>query len=208
MSLQQTQAAPSAIEIRQARSRDVPTVSETLGRAFLADPVFNWIVPDEAQLRGTIAGFFRLFCKAVQPYDEIHVAAQGIGAALWVPAGRPPVVPEFEEAFTEEALALAAEYAPRLGSLMEVMEQHHPTEPHQYLWFLGVNPLWQGRGIGSALLQPVLDRLDRKSTPAYLEATSPSNRRLYERHGFDVVGVIDEHGGAPLWPMWREPRAS
>jgi hypothetical protein len=34
------------------------------------------------------------------------------------------------------------------------------------------------------------------------------NLRLYERHGFDVVSTINEHGGAPLWSMWREPRAS
>ena len=33
------------------------------------------------------------------------------------------------------------------------------------------------------------------------------NVRLYERHGFDVTGVIDAHGGAPLYPMWRDPLA-
>lgn len=40
---------------------------------------------------------------------------------------------------------------------------------------------------------------------AYLEATSPLNRRLYERHGFEVTGEIQLPNGPAMWPMWREP---
>jgi ribosomal protein S18 acetylase RimI-like enzyme len=85
------------------------------------------------------------------------------------------------------------------------MEEQHPHAPHEYLWFLGVHPAWQGHGIGAALLNAVLDRLDTEDTAAYLEATSPDNVRLYLRHGFEITGVINAHGGAPLWQMWREP---
>ena len=34
------------------------------------------------------------------------------------------------------------------------------------------------------MLAPALERCDRKSTPAYLEATSLQNLRLYERKGW------------------------
>jgi ribosomal protein S18 acetylase RimI-like enzyme len=211
MSLQSerpTENRVAEVRIERAGARELPIVSETLGRAFFDDPVFAWVIPDEGERRRTIAEFFMLFARAVQPYDEICLADSGVGAALWVPPGQPPVAPEFEKEFVARSIALAGEHAVKLGAITEAMEKHHPTEPHQYLWFLGVNPAWQGRGVGSALLQPVLERCDRKSTPAYLEATSPNNVRLYERHGFDVIGIIDEHGGAPLWPMWREPRAN
>ena len=82
----------------------------------------------------------------------------------------------------------------------------HPHEPHHYLGILGVSPELQGRGIGSALMQPVLERCDRDGMPAYLEATTPRNRALYERHGFRVVLQVRwPDGGPPLWPMWRDP---
>ena len=61
--------------------------------------------------------------------------------------------------------------------------------------------------IGSALLHEVLDRADREHLPAYLEATSPRNRALYERHGFEVTGELRCADCPPLWAMWRAPRA-
>ena len=35
---------------------------------------------------------------------------------------------------------------------------------------------------------PVLERCDDERLPAYLETTSPRNRALYQRHGFEITG--------------------
>src|SRR5205809_572948 len=78
-------------------------------------------------------------------------------------------------------------------------------EPHAYLFLLGARPRWQSRGLGSALLRTVLEQCDREGTPAYLEASSPDNRRLYLRHGFEVTGEIALPDGPSMWPMWRAP---
>lgn len=86
-----------------------------------------------------------------------------------------------------------------------LLDEHHPQDPHEYLWFLGVVPAAQGHGIGSALMAPVLERADRAGAPAYLEATSPRNRALYERHGFEPGPAIAVGAGPPMWPMWRRP---
>lgn len=83
----------------------------------------------------------------------------------------------------------------------------YPTEPPYYLQWAATDPSRQGQGIGSALLTPVLQRLDRDGMPAYTEATSPRNRKLYERHGFAVLSEIAPAGCSPLYPMWREPAA-
>jgi len=96
--------------------------------------------------------------------------------------------------------------ADRWGELVALLDDNHPHHAeHDYLWFAAVRPAWQGRGYGSALLRAVLDRADRTGTPAYLDATSPDNRRLYERHGFRVIGELAVAGGPRVWQMWREP---
>ena len=72
---------------------------------------------------------------------------------------------------------------------------------------IGIGPGWQGRGFGSALLRPILERCDRERLPAYLEASSPRNRALYERHGFEVAEEMRVSDSPPLWRMWREAKS-
>ena len=87
------------------------------------------------------------------------------------------------------------------------MEKHHPRQPeHWYLAVLGTDPDHQGKGIGSALLQPVLERCDLEEVPAYLESSKEANIAFYARHGFELRDPIETEGGPTLYPMWREPR--
>ncbi len=79
--------------------------------------------------------------------------------------------------------------------------QQPADEVRRRVGFLGL----QGCGLGTAMLRAVLDRADRTGVAAYLEATSPDNRRLYQRHGFVVTGELAIVGGPSLWAMWREP---
>ena len=71
--------------------------------------------------------------------------------------------------------------------------------------FLGVLPAAQRRGRGGRC-SATGSRADIDTVPAYVEASSPRNRPLYERHGFcDTGAPIDLPDGPPLWPKWREP---
>jgi GNAT superfamily N-acetyltransferase len=85
----------------------------------------------------------------------------------------------------------AAEQEEVFGSMGQ-MGRVPPTEPHWDLPFIGVDVTKQSRGYGSALLRHALERCDRDRLPAYLDATSPLNKPLYERHGFEELGVIQK----------------
>jgi len=91
--------------------------------------------------------------------------------------------------------------------LLNLVEGMHPHEPHWYLATLGTAVELQGQGVGSALMQPVLEHCDAEGLPAYLESSKERNVPFYRRHGFEVVKEVPLPGGGPkLWTMWREPR--
>jgi GNAT superfamily N-acetyltransferase len=90
---------------------------------------------------------------------------------------------------------------------MGQMAEFHPQEPHWYLPLIGVDTTKQGQGYGSALLVHALARCDEDGLPAYLEASSPRNKVLYARHGFEEIGVIQAGSSPPMWPMLRPARA-
>ena len=80
----------------------------------------------------------------------------------------------------------------------------HPSDPHWYLGILGTDPVHQGCGVASALMEPTLERCDAAGFPAYLESSKQSNLPFYERHGFRVTGKVEVHGGPTLWSMSRK----
>ena len=90
---------------------------------------------------------------------------------------------------------------------LATLDKAHPDEqPHYYLGILGTDPDHQGKGLGSAAMQPVLDRCDSEGLGAYLESSKEQNVPFYRRHGFEVTGEVRMPGGPPLWPMWRDPQ--
>ena len=187
--------------IRRAGFDDLAATAGVLAAAFQDDPVFSWCVPDATRRAAVLPTFFRLVANAIAVHDDIHVAAvtsrpvSGAidGAAMWLPPGATPV-DDLEAPFAE----LFGDDAGRTFEIVGLLEEHHPQTLHDYLWFLGVDPAAQGQGIGGALL-----RHPRRTGPAYLEATSKDNRRLYERHGFEVVDELTVGGSPTIWAMWR-----
>jgi GNAT superfamily N-acetyltransferase len=145
--------------------------------------------------------FFGAVADSYSSFDELWDVEEGVTAAVWAPPGA-----EEDEQLGEQVVEIAGEYGDRLGLVLGLLEENHPAEPHYYLFLLGTRPGWQGQGLGSALMRPMLERCDRDGVPAYLEATSEGNRRLYLRHGFEVTEELLLPDGPPLWRMWRAPR--
>jgi len=167
-----------------------------------------WLFPAEPSRSRRCARLFRIMLAAhYLPSRTVWTTQDIEGAALWSPPGHW----NFTNAeLARNALGMLASLGRHTGRalrLLSTMDKAHPAEPHWYLGVLGTSPAHQGKGIGSALLQPVLDRCDAEGMPAYLESSKESNIAFYARHGFELRGEITLPGGPTIWPMWRDPRA-
>ena len=184
-------------------------MTDTLARAFDDDPVMNYLVKQDARRAERLRRLMRMALNPMTfPYGETYVAERFEGVALWNPPGQlmHGLVANLR------MLPLMAQIAglsglPRALGALGLMEAKHPKEPHYYLLAIGVDPAMQGRGVGSQLMAPMLERCDREHMPAYLESSKARNVPLYERHDFEVVEELPIARGGPLaWRMWRKPR--
>ncbi|QCD58188.1 GNAT family N-acetyltransferase [Streptomyces hawaiiensis] len=198
------------VAIRTAGEGDRELIVRLLDEAFQDDPVSGWVFPGAEDRRAKHPGLMAAFTDIVLAAGRIDVTEDGSACALWlsVPAGEGHDDHDAEDegpAQVREAVDPDNERIERIGRLTAAI---HPTgRAHEYLWMIGVAPGRQGEGLGTALVEAVLDRCDREGLPAYLEASNARSRKLYERLGFEPAGpVLDLPDGPSMWPMWREPR--
>lgn len=124
-------------------------------------------------------------------------------AALWLP---PNIHPDEDKLISLAQRTVSEHIQKDFLLVFERMGRYHPSEPHWFLPFLGVDPLQQGKGFGSALLQHTLIQCDRDSKLAYLESSNPKNNPLYQRHGFEILGTIQVGPSPTIFAMLRRPK--
>ena len=151
------------MQVRKATDADVTALSQSLARAFYDDPVISWMIPDDAKrLRLGPFGFETWLGKIYMPKAEVYTDETRKVGALWAPPGK-----------WRMSVGLQARLAPRMFRLFGVrrmptilkglatLDKAHPdAQPHYYLGILGTDPDHQGKGLGGAAMQPVLDRCD------------------------------------------------
>jgi GNAT superfamily N-acetyltransferase len=194
-------------DIRKLTAQDVPAISTALARAFEDDPVMSWVFQSDSDRIARLEKAFSLFLRKIWlPQEECYATDRLFGGALWLPPGKWHLGVGAQLKLLPNMISVVGRNLPRLFMVLNMIEKKHPKEPHYYLAVLGVEPEFQGRGFGGALMQPVLKRCDREGIPAYLESSKRRNVVLYERHGFKVVEELNlPKDGPPIWRMWRDP---
>ncbi|MGH6641058.1 GNAT family N-acetyltransferase [Hypericibacter sp.] len=190
------------ISVKVSSLSDESKIMDVIGLSFIADPVLRWMYPDLQQFVVYLPQLTKAYGGRAIDHGSAYYVDGYWGAALWLP----PDIHSDDEAF---AVLLDRSIGDQKNDAVATFQQtadFHPRGPHWFLAVIGVDPIHQHKGIGSALIKCGLVPCDRDHLPAYLEATNPKNIPLYERHGFELLGTIQLSGCPPLFPMLRRPR--
>ncbi len=202
------------ISITRASVDQLPSAAVILAEAFIDDPVMAAILPPCDRRRERLTTLFLAILRSgPHPAGAVDIAVRDsdgvvVGAAAWEAPGSLRgstwrhllELPRFAEALGVRGLIPAARILFR-------MERTRPSVPHWYLGQIGVSSAARGLGVGSRLLATHLAVVDAGRQYAYLESSTPANRRLYLRSGFEERGVIDGIPGAAPVAMLRIPQA-
>jgi ribosomal protein S18 acetylase RimI-like enzyme len=206
MSSEHAQRLAAARQPRRAKPEDVGALTQLLVSAFFNDPVFNWTVRHGPKRATALGQFFFWFLQRAIPGGEVWMSGDGATCTVWFP----PDTSASPRGFAEQ-LKLLPMYIQicgfarlRYGAAMSAaLENSHPHDRHFYLLFMAVDPRFQGLGLGSAILEATLKRVDAAHMPAYLENSNPRNTRLYEHAGFVAQKNVSPKGAPPMLAMWR-----
>jgi ribosomal protein S18 acetylase RimI-like enzyme len=191
--------------VKTAIESDEADVIDALKLAFVADPATRWVWPDPQKYLSHFSSFVKAFGGKAFAYNSAYYFENYSGAALWLPPNVYPDVDPLIALLQSSGSEDAKKDGPKV---FEKMSSYHPTKPHWYLPLLGVDPLYQRKGLGSALMQHAIVACDLDNNFAYLESSNPKNIPFYEYHGFELLGKIQINTSPPIFPMLRKPRKS
>ena len=194
--------------ISPASPADLPAVASVLAQAFAGDPVLAAVTGRPSP---TAEALMRLFAPLLRsgafPLGGVDVARRAdgevVGAAVWEPPGAAKHLMRQVLELPSFVGALGLRGIRHALRTQGLLAQHRPAEKHWYLAQIGAIASARGTGVGSALIESRLARIDAAGAPAYLEASNERNRRLYARKGFQAIAPITGIDGARPTAMWR-----
>jgi len=188
-----------------ASAADWKQLGDITAKAFIADPVTNWVLGNPASMPA-------LFRTQARELYLKHGVCQMVGneaATMWMQPGVSAEVPSSAMLKLLPKLIANGGFGTiaRAQAVGEVMEANHPKDPHAYLFTIGAVPEGRGKGNAGKLLRAMLDVCDAQSVSAYLENSNPINHGLYSAFGFEKISEFRaDEDAPPLAGMWRKPR--
>jgi len=193
----------SAQPFSPVRENDHGRALDTLVLAFSADPVERWMYPDARQYLTCFPLFLAAFGGRAFAEETVWSLGDLLAVALWLP---PDTEADGEAIVTVLTDTVAPTKHEDTFSALGQMDEAHPSFPHWYLPWFGVDPSLQGQGLGGELMMHCLRIVDQDHLPAYLETPNPRSIPFYERSGFEVTGEAQAGACPPVTFMLRAAR--
>jgi ribosomal protein S18 acetylase RimI-like enzyme len=191
------------VKVTIGRREDKARLMQTIVLGFCADPMARWASPDPAVYLDRRDEFFDAFGGAAFDHGTAFVADEGAAVATWLPPGVEPDHERMEKIMAEQTPDNRKQEMSELFAKMEAFRLH---EPHWYLPLIAADPARQGQGLGTALMEAAIARIDEDGMPAYLDSSNSRNVPLYRRFGFEPIGQIKTASSPVQVPMIRRAR--
>ncbi len=199
---------------------------EVLSRAFFNDPMMLYYLPDVKVREKALPVFMRIMTRYCLAHGEVWTTPALDGLACWLPPGRTEVrmmgmvsaglgvvplrvawnflhQPRPDGSSSLSMRQLIQRVSQAEGRLDEIHRQIVPGK-HWYLMTLGIDSDRQGRGIGSWLIAPQLERAALAGLPCYLETGTELDVAFYIKNGFQVAHQeVIQPGNLHMWAMVR-----
>lgn len=196
------------LEVRRARANDITLAAQVLADAFQDAPWTRWTVAEDRHTDRIEALQQLALAELVIPYGECWlglVDGEMVSVANWML----PNVTVPPERYERMAF-LRKKYEGDRHEASLAADAHlatmKPAHPAYYLATLGTRPSHQGRGIATALLEPMLSRIREENAAAWLNTSKPANVRYYTKLGFTVTHHTFVPGDGPeTWIMEIKP---
>lgn len=201
-----TTSIPELKGMHMMTEADKPRFADCSGEAYVGYPLFDWMFRGRADSERSHAIWkanYAAFTPSVIIYSD---SAEVRGTAIFV---SPECGPVSDWKFLSNSPRLLWPHMARIvrySIVCESVARQFMDERTWYLYDLAVRPQYQGKGVASQLLRPMLAYFDRVGANCNLETHDAKNVAMYEHFGFALVkSPCLPHSELRHYAMLRKP---
>ena len=197
------------IESKEELSSHEGEFANVLSRAFYDDPYYLWIMPNGKRRMAQLLWWMKILLRYTLIYGSIHFTEDHKGIAMWVGPDEPVLddVKILSMGLIMYPFKIGIRNFLRVLDISGQWNKEHKklSKRHYYLMVIGVEPEFQGKGIGSRLMQVGLNRADDEELECYLETVTEEDVEFYKKHDFDIILNRGFAVNNQYWLMTRAP---
>lgn len=178
--------------MRRATVNDRQLVIDILQKSFDDNKSVNYVVKQDAKRPDRIKGLMEYSFDICHAFGEVWISDNDAACALLLFPDKKRT--SIRTILWDVKLALSVIGLDRVSAVLKresMIKNNHPKEPFAYLWFIGVNPQEQNKGIGSLFIKQVIQECERKNRPIYLETSTQKNIPFYQKFGFEIFQSLN-----------------
>ncbi|QEM09173.1 GNAT family N-acetyltransferase [Mucilaginibacter rubeus] len=174
-----------------ATKSDRNDIVSMLTEAFADNKSVNYIIADPGD-RKQIKALMGYSFDVCEMFGKVFITEDRRGCALLLyPQEKRPTLRGF---WLDIKLIFQAVGILNIGKALNresAIKRLQPGGAMVYLWFIGVSPESQHHGVGSKLMQEIIQMADDQNLPVLLETSVPENIGWYSRFGFKTYAELD-----------------
>lgn len=182
------------IELKRATIKDESVVVNILCESFKSDPLISWMLEkskNPAKLKVMMTYLFRQSLKI----GKVFLTEDETATAMWRCEKKDIINMEFILRNVDFLIKIGFRSVFRIISSENFTYKQYPKQKRYcHLLMIAVLPESRGKGYASVLMNPVLNDMESKSRPVYLETANIKNISIYAKKGFSIYNIWRKYG--------------
>ncbi|HTL10123.1 MAG TPA: GNAT family N-acetyltransferase [Chitinophagaceae bacterium] len=178
--------------MQRAQPTDREIIIAMLVNSFRNNKSVQYIIKQDAKKERRLRRLMEYSYEVCSLFGDVFITEDKAGCALIIKPDKKK--PSLTSLLLDVQLITGCVGFSNLQKAMRreaIIKAQHPVGPLYYLWFIGVEPAKQQRGIGSQLLKGVIDEAQKEGRTLCLETSTQTNIAWYQSFGCTIYNELD-----------------
>ena len=183
--------------MRKASREDKNIVVDILTKSFINDPHVNWLIK-ESRNKNKMKIIMEYVFEESLGRGAVYLNDENTATALWNTEKKEKVTFRYIKRNLSFLFRVGLKSTIRILKTDKLIYSKYPNKYCQ-LYLIGVLPEKHGKGLASALMNPMIEKMKSIAVPMHLETENPENVEIYKKKGFSVYNTLQIENNTLYW---------